>query len=103
MPDDLVARNLAPRALVDRAPVAQDRQAVGYRGEFFEAVRDVYDGEAALFEVADEPEQFLGLVRRQRRGRLVHDDDAPGFERGPRDLYELSVGGAQALHGRARV
>ena len=40
-----------------------------------QAVRDVDDELAVGGELAGEAEQPLGLARRQRRGRLVEDED----------------------------
>ena len=48
-------------------------------------------------------EEMVGLLRRQRRGRLVEDDDARLVEHGARDLHHLPLGGGQRAGELRRV
>ena len=58
--------------------VAQHRHAVGDARHFLEPVRDIDDADAAPRDLAHDRKQPLDLGRGQRRGRLVHDQDARG-------------------------
>ena len=59
--------------------------------------------DAAIAEAADDREQPLDLVGRQRRRRLVEDEDAGVDRQRLGDLDELLVGHRQAADGRADV
>ena len=64
-------------------------------------MRHVDDGHAAALEAIDRLEEPLDLVRGQRRGRLVHDDQ-PRVERERlRDLHHLLLRDAEMLHLRS--
>ena len=74
-PNDGVGADLQ---LIERAhqpAVAQHRDTVAERVNLVHAMRDVDDGEPFDAELADQREQPLALTRRQRGGRLVHDQD----------------------------
>ena len=83
--------------------VTKDGDAVGNREDFFEPVGDVDDADTAALEIAHDAKEQLHFLLRQRRGRLVHDDDAgAGTERagdldklllGHRERADLGVGG----------
>src|ERR1044072_9492897 len=75
-PDHLVVRNLLARNPPRVPAVAQDDRAVGYLLHLAEPVRDVDDGHAVLAQVLHDFEQPLGLRERERRGRLIHDENA---------------------------
>ena len=87
----------------DVPPVAQDGGPVAQLEDLVEAVAHEEDGDAAVAGAADDREEALDLVGRERRGRLVEDED-PGVE-GERlgDLDELLVGHRQAAHRRGHV
>src|SRR5690606_38663188 len=55
--------------------VAQHAASVGQAINLFHTVADVDDRDAFLLEIVDDLEELLRLPRRQRRRRLVHDDD----------------------------
>ena len=59
------------------------------------AMRDEDDRGAGRPEVAEDGEEALDVRRRQRRGRLVEDEDAPGGGEGAGDLDELALGDRQ--------
>ena len=99
-PDHLVDRRRRDRHRGDVRAVAQDRRAVADRLHLVEAMRHVDDGHAAALEAIDRLEEPLDLVRGQRRGRLVHDDQ-PRVERERlRDLHHLLLRDAEMLHLR---
>ena len=56
--------------------IAQNGNAIGKVHHLIEAMRDVDDGNAARGQLTDDLEQPLALRQRQRRSRLVHDQDA---------------------------
>ena len=58
--------------------VAHHRHPVGDARHFLEPVRDIDDADAARGDLAHHREEPLDLRRRQRRRRLVHDQDARG-------------------------
>ena len=99
-PADQQAHELAPaarwRGSRRRPPVAQHRHAVGDARHFFQAVRDIDDADAALGAcVAHHLEQPLGLRRGQRRGRLVHHQNARGVGQRLDDRHHLPLADRQ--------
>ena len=68
-----------------------------------EVVRDVDDADAALLEPRDHLEQPRALGVRQRRGRLVEEQDLRLPLEHPRDLDELLLGHFEPAHLGARV
>ena len=88
------------RQLVDRrghhAPaVAQHGHAIGELEHLVHAVRGVDDRDAFARELAHDLEQRLAFRRRQRRGRLVHDEDARVERQRLGDLDQLLLADAQ--------
>ncbi len=75
---DPLGVELRPRDVVDDAAVAQDREAVAQLGDLVEPVADEDRGEAVLAQVADDVEEAVGLLARERGGRLVEDQHASG-------------------------
>ena len=59
--NQLVSRDISQNAGVDHGTVAEDSEAVADLAEFVHAVRDVNDGHAAGFQVADDAEDLLGF------------------------------------------
>ena len=95
----LVELRLRPRA--DDPPVAQHRDPVGELRQLLQAVRDVDDAEPLLDGPADQAEQPLDLGVRERRRRLVEEEDARALllvER-PRDRDLRALDGAELGHG----
>ena len=82
--------------------VAQHRDAVGEQQRLFESMRDEDDRDAALLEIADEVEEVFLLLRRQRCGRLVEDDDLGAVQNRACDLDHLLLGRAKAADGGGR-
>ena len=76
--------------------VAQDGDAVGDLKQLFQPVRDVDDADALRPQLADHPEQMLHLAVAERRGRLVHDQDAGLGPERPGDLDKLLLRHGQA-------
>src|SRR4051812_6990777 len=64
--DDFQLCDLDHRPLVDRAPVAHDRDAVADLVKLVEPVGDVDHADAPGFEPADDPEQGLDFPAVQR-------------------------------------
>ena len=58
--------------------VAQHRHPVGDARDFLEPVRDIDDSDASPGDLAHHGEEPLDLRRGQRRGRLVHHQNARG-------------------------
>ena len=54
-------------------------------------------------EVADDAEQLLDLGRGERRGRLVHDDEARLHRQRARDLDHLLLGDGEIADQRHRI
>ena len=74
--DRALRRRLGARHGRDQPAVAEHRDLVGDLEDLLQPVADEEDGDALVAEVADELEELGDLVRRERRGRLVHDQDA---------------------------
>ena len=79
----------------DIGAIAQHRDPVGKLVDLGHAVADVDDGEAVAPELADQLEQLLGLARRERGGRLVHDQDLGIGVQGAGDFDLLLLGDRQ--------
>jgi len=90
--------------LRDRAPVevgdeaarhdatrAHDRHSLGNREHFLELVRDEDDGDAPSAQPLDDGEEARHFAVRERRGRLVHDDDPRLVDQRATDRCQLLV------------
>ena len=89
--------------LTDESPVAEHRHLVGDLEQLVHFVGDVDDACALSLERADDPEQVLDLAIRQRRGRLIHDQDVGIVRDGLGDLDHLPVGDREVAHFRFRI
>ena len=89
-------RELAGRPRRDVTAVAEHRDDVGERADLLEPVADEDDCDAALAQPAHGREQVLDLVRRERGGRLVHDQQPRAGGERLGDLEQLPVGDAEA-------
>ena len=96
-------RELGGRPRRDVAAVAQDGDRVGDRADLLEPVADEDDRDAALAQPADGREEVVDLVRRERGGRLVHDQQPRARRERLRDLEQLPVGDAEPAHRRVRA
>ena len=101
--DQAVDAGLSHRHRADELAVAQHRGAVADRHHFVEPVGDVDDADAVSFKGPHEVEQAGDLGRRERRRRLVHDDEAGVDRQRPGDLDHLLVGDREIAHQPARV
>src|SRR5690606_9803400 len=85
------------------AAVPQHNGMIGDLQRFFQMMRNVDDGHAPGGKIADDPEQNLDLRSRERRRRLVHDEDAAVDRKGAGDLDDLLLPKPQLLHRSQRV
>ena len=93
----------ARRGRDDVPAVAEDRGAVAEVEDLVEPVADEEDRDAARAQAADDREQPLDLVGRERRGRLVEDEHARLDRERLGDLDQLLVRHRQAADRRADV
>ena len=103
VPDEVGRRQLRRRRGDDVAAVAEDRRPVAQLEDLVEAVADEQHRDAAVAQAADDREQAVDLVRRQRGGRLVEDQDAGLDRQRLGDLDQLLVGHRQAADRRRDV
>ena len=98
------ARGLPLRIAVgDDLAAAQDGRGVAERDDLVQLVRDVEDRAAARGELAQRLEQLLDLLRRQHRGRLVHDQEPGIEEQRAHDLDPLALADAERRDDAARI
>ena len=97
LPDDPLRVDVLHLLLAGDVAVAQHGDVVADADQLLQSVRDVDDCHALRLQVGDHLEQHLDLGCRQRRGRLVHDQN-PGVERNRLgDLDQLLLADAQIL------
>ena len=101
--DDLVVGDRVRLMRGDGAAVAEDGQAVGDGAHLRHAVRDEDDELALAGELPRQLEQPFRLAGRQRRGRLVEDEDARVLGEPLGDLDDLPLGQRQAPHFLVRA
>ena len=75
--------------------VAQHRDAVGDAKHLVEPVRDIDDADAARAQPAQRAQQSLDVGFRQRRGRLVEDQNVRSDRERAGDGDERPLGGGQ--------
>ncbi|MNT05926.1 hypothetical protein D3C72_1405720 [compost metagenome] len=95
-------RQNVARERADKAAVAQHGDAVGQLIDFRHAVADIDDGHAFGAQLADQGEQAVGLAGGQRRGGLVHHQDAGLEMHRARNLDQLALCDRQRVHRRVR-
>ena len=101
--DQLVDRGVGDRLGRDVLAVAHHGDGVAEGEDLVEAVRDEDQRATLVAQAAGDGEEPLDLDAAERRGRLVHDQQA-GVERdGLGDLDDLLVGDGQAAGRTARV
>ena len=83
--------------------VAHDRHAVDDVLQLLQAVRDVDDALALRAKLADDAEQLVDLLGGQRRGGLVHDQDAGVGGQRLGDLHHLLLGHLQGADHRGGI
>ena len=90
--DELAARRTGELASVYELAVTQHRVAIGDALDFFQKVRHVKDGHAALGQLAHDTEQALGLARIQRAGRLIQNQNPTlCLGQGARQTQQLTI------------
>ena len=88
--------------LADQRAVAQHRHAVADLVDLLEEVRDEQDGDTAVLEIPDHPEQLGHLIGVEARGRLVEDEHPHIARDRPRDRDQLLDGERVAAEHRGR-
>lgn len=83
--------------------VAQNDGVIGDLQRLFQMMRYVDDRHAAARQVVDDLEEHFHLRRAQRRGRLVHDQDARIDGECPCNLDDLLLAEAKILDARQRI
>ncbi len=91
------------RVVMTWRPSRKHRRPVAELEDLVQPVADEEDRDAAVAQAADDREQALDLVGRERRRRLVEDQDARVDRERLGDLDELLVGHRQAADRRADV
>ena len=100
---ELLGRFLARIAMGDDAAEPHDRRGVAERANLLELVADVEDRAAFGGEPAQGREQRLRLLRRQHRGRLVHDQQLRLLQQAAHDLDALALADREIVHGAIGV
>ncbi len=85
------------------AAEAQDRRAVAERADLVELVRDIEDRHAFGFELPQRSEQLIHLLRREHRGRFVHDEELGVLQQAAHDLDALADAHGQVADHPVRV
>ena len=102
-PGEVAAAGVGHRVGALAAAVAQDGDPVGDGPHLVELVGDEDDRPALVGHAPQHPEQGLGLLRRQDRGRLVEDEDAGVAGQRLEDLDPLLLADRQLPHPGRRV
>ena len=79
------------RQFADDRTVTEDDHTIGAGFDLVQPVGDKYDRDPIGLELADDPQQPIGLGRRQAGRRLVHDDDAGVERKSLGDLQKLAL------------
>src|SRR5438093_815213 len=66
-------------------------------------MRDVYDRDSLLLEVADQPKQLIDLAIGERRSRLIHHQHSSRFECRAGYLDLLAIRRAEPRNTTARI
>ena len=101
--DDPVDRRLGDRVGGDVGAVAHHGDRVAEREDLVEAVGDEHERPALVAQAAGHREEPVDLDPAERRGRLVHDQQARVERDGLGDLDDLLVGDRESPGGSARV
>ncbi len=83
--------------------VPQDREPIGDGEDLVQSVGDEDRGHALLAQAADETEERLYFVIRERARRLVEDQDARIDGERAGDLHQLLLVRSQPFHGESGV
>ena len=101
--DDLGRVDVGHRGRGDRRAVAHDGDGVAHLEDLVEAVADVDHATTLVAQPSGDLEQPGHLGIRQRRARLVHDDDARVDRQRLDDLDHLLVGDRQSAREPAGI
>ena len=101
--DDPVDGRLRDRVGGDVGAVAHHGDRVAEREDLVEAVGDEDERAALVAQAAGDREEPVDLDPAERRGRLVHDQQARVERDGLGDLDDLLVGDRESPSGTARV
>ena len=82
----------------NNAARAQDRRTRAKRSDFLQFMADIKDGAAFFGEAAQSFKQGLRLLRRQHRGRLVHDDQLGSLQQAAQDFDALALRHGEIEH-----
>src|SRR5260370_9239757 len=99
MADEVRCGQLADRRGDHVLAVAQHGGPLTQVEDLLEAVADEEDGQAAVAQRADDREEALDLVQRERRGRLVHNQNARIQRQRFGNFDQLLVGHGQPANG----
>jgi len=101
--DDAVGRGVDGLLCANVFAIAQDCDGVAQAEDFFHAVRDVDDGDAALLELREKMEEMLTLVRGEGAGGFIHHDDLRVGADGGGDLDDLLLTGGETADGEIDI
>ena len=91
------------RHRADIAAPPKDGRTLGQRTDFLELVRDEQNRDTGLREPSQHVEQLVGLLRRQHRCRLVHDQQRRVLQQAADDLDALLLADRQIVDAGMRV
>ena len=87
----------------DASARAKDRDIVAEPQDLVDKVTDEEDRDALLLQRLDDLEEPDGLLPRDRRRRLVHDEHTGAKREGLDDLDRLTLGDSEHLDGQADI
>ena len=88
-PDQRWSRHFGNRQRPNKPPVTKNRDAVRNFENLFQIMGNINYRGSTAFEVANDLKEANGFLMRQRRGRLIHDDDARFECQRAGDIHEL--------------
>ena len=100
--DRILPRQNIRRLHREKLSVAQDGHSVGDSEDLVHSVTDEHDADAAGLQSRDDGEELLHLAVRQRRRRLVHDQDVGVRRQRAGDLDKLLLGNAEGAQRLCR-
>lgn len=95
--NELFAGEAGERAGEDSSTITEDGDAVTERAQFFEAMGDVNDADAAVTQLADNAKDLASFGFGERGGGLVEDQQAGALRDGTADFDELPAGGTEVF------
>ena len=101
--DHPLARERLDRLGADVRAVAHHRDAIRDLKDLVQAVADVDDADALRLQLADDREQAVDFLQRQRGARFVHHDDPSILRQRLGDLDDLLLGDGQRAADRLGI